>query len=926
MINKRALWVGVFLILSLVLLPGLVSAGIGYCDKCWVLTNNTETIIIPPETQVAFNGKTDLRVLDDFKADYQNYERSSTKELEKEKLKEKWALTDKQVDKIKEYPVKLYREKCTEGNITEEPICTLVDYSDQLSKQSIDIISDGSFDFSTVPFEDGLILKIGHNTITYTAGTNLITLDDSAGAGDSWGTAYRTSDILSNCGAVTTKQGDSAYYIAARLHFLDGVYFVSENEFVELKPNPINPTYTIDADPGSHIRIGNYDVTNDYSYDGSFWKMYFASCTGNRLDRFDGELLIYGSNWWHDSNAFVDSWNFWGKTRIYDTEMEGTAYISGTDINFQRVTWMGKGGSYDMLLASGYDFAWAGVKSMNSQKGIFMSSTTTSDIDLYDVVLVDNTQDYYESGDYLMRFINSEFDRNKVYVPTARQGLQECYTVNVKVTDGTNPIVGATISLKDAYGTDAFTPEDTVTGGVLTSDKIVKVWWKGYDDLGGIRDYNPFTLKVTKGADETEYEITIDHTISEDIVLLPQATASYDNIMTAIISVNNTALSTNSTLHTKLDSVPSDVWGHPSRTMTAVNWGIFTQWATLQGYIWNTTSRGITGGALSNPGDYKASVGELATQSNISDLETHGDSGWISATGFASLDNITAIRDDISCLNTTANLIRSSQESDFKIRLSDFDSIVAGRIYYAQLNSFNFEGSPHNLSQLPTITIYDALRNKIVDEASFVYSSDGLHTYNYTTLTSAIGGMWESVVTANYSGDIVYLNDWWRISSSPADVEIISITDDTIPTITADVEITNMGTQDSDFEYVYCIVSTQDNKCGGGDDIAYHSGTHYIIAGQVWSTDLTLDVPSTGTYWYKAKAKALGETNWAGASTQFIATEDDGDGGNMHGVYTSRYDDPRGKVWVGSYGVPKEYIGILIIILSILVVIWKKKS
>jgi len=246
------------------------------------------------------------------------------------------------------------------------------------------------------------------------------------------------------------------------------------------------------------------------------------------------------------------------------------------------------------------------------------------------------------------------------------------------------------------------------------------------------------------------------------------------------------------------------------------------------------------------------------------------------------IDN--TIVEAIEEVNSTVSSILESAQENFKVELSDFEAIVAGKKYYAKINSFDFEGKSKNLSSLPTITVYDTLREKIIDEAQFSYLSEGLYNYSYTTLTSAIGGMWESVVTANYSGNIVYLNDYWEISGSPADVKINSITDNTIMSISASIEITNKGTQASDFEYVYCIVDTEENKCGGGDDIDYQSGTHYILAGYTWNPTLGLEVPSTGNYWFKIKAKALGEPNWAGASKQFIAIEPSGvpsDGGRV---------------------------------------------
>ena len=108
--------------------------------------------------------------------------------------------------------------------------------------------------------KDGELLKIG-NTVTYSAGTNIITLDDNGG-GTSWATAWDMDDLVANCGAVVTKQGANAYDISARLKFLSGVYFVSKSEFVELRPNPASCAYTIQIDAGAHVKLGEYNSTD----------------------------------------------------------------------------------------------------------------------------------------------------------------------------------------------------------------------------------------------------------------------------------------------------------------------------------------------------------------------------------------------------------------------------------------------------------------------------------------------------------------------------------------------------------------------------------------------------------------------------------------------------------------------------------------
>ena len=375
--------------------------------------------------------------------------------------------------------------------------------------------------------------------ISYNAGTNLITLDNDAADGHNWTNAFDMEDVLAADVAggwnVVTKQGANAYDVSARMYFSDGVYFVSKSEFVELKPNPINPSWTISSQANSHVRIGEYDAVNGYSENGAFWRIYTNSCTDDNTNNMLGEVLIYGSNIWGDAVSFNDGIHFSGTTRIFNSVLKIKSYLWNADTNLQDVKWQGSGGTYTTLYARGYNFAFAKITTFDSNRGVFMSGTTNADVDLYDVLFQNCTTSVFLSNGcgYLLRLINSPTFVNCNAVTSGKPGLQLCYTFNVKVTDDTgDPIVGANVFLKDVDGNNAFPPEQTIAGGVLASDKVVKEYWFRHADQGGNKDYNDHTLKVVNGTDVTEYKITIDHQISEDVVLLPQSNATYDDLYT----------------------------------------------------------------------------------------------------------------------------------------------------------------------------------------------------------------------------------------------------------------------------------------------------------------------------------------------------------------------------------------------------------
>jgi len=227
-----------------------------------------------------------------------------------------------------------------------------------------------------------------------------------------------------------------------------------------------------------------------------------------------------------------------------------------------------------------------------------------------------------------------------------------------------------------------------------------------------------------------------------------------------------------------------------------------------------------------------------------------------------------------SYIDTATSTIIGEIQKNWTVYLSDFGETTTGEAYQVKLWVLNYAAEPTDAVSLPTLTITDAAGTKQRTNVEMTKVSNGVYYYSYTIPVDAVGGVWETEASTTVEvGKTIMTNDYWWVSASPADVEIISIAEHTGTSITADVEITNKGTSGSDFYYVYCIVDSEDNLCGGNDDIDNGSDTKYIAAGQTLPLSLGLDVLNLGTYWFKVKARALSEVNWAAASEQFIASE-----------------------------------------------------
>jgi hypothetical protein len=182
-------------------------------------------------------------------------------------------------------------------------------------------------------------------------------------------------------------------------------------------------------------------------------------------------------------------------------------------------------------------------------------------------------------------------------------------------------------------------------------------------------------------------------------------------------------------------------------------------------------------------------------------------------------------------VGTTESDLATKIESAYKVTLSDFGETTVNTAYKAKLQILNYATVPTDADSLPTVTVTDPVGTNQVSGATMTKDSNGKYSYSYSIGSGAIGGVWETVVSVVVNGETIRVNDYWNVSSSPADVNITEITDKIIPHITASVRIDNMGTAGSDFYYVYCIVNSEENLCGGNDDIDYASDTAYINPG-----------------------------------------------------------------------------------------------
>jgi len=292
---------------------------------------------------------------------------------------------------------------------------------------------------------------------------------------------------------------------------------------------------------------------------------------------------------------------------------------------------------------------------------------------------------------------------------------------------------------------------------------------------------------------------------------------------------------------TTFGTLVSDVWANGTRTLTSGG-------GASAADVWSYATRRLTDGALDS--------GSLALTSDVTTAS--------------------------SSLAAVINGIPSV--SGWRTSLNNSASVQAGSGYRARLFVANNSGVPVAPNATPTITIYDSNRSLIVSNAAMTNISTGQYEYTYSVASGAAQGTWESIVATDVDGsNTVTNNSYWLVAGSPAQVIINSVTTDSgvaNNNVSANLTVTNEGLTGYEYQYEWCVVSSVDNSCGGGDDEYRGTGAKFINPGEDWNTDLTATITESGSYYFKVVVYFGTERSGSSRTFDITVLGDDGDTGN----------------------------------------------
>ena len=109
----------------------------------------------------------------------------------------------------------------------------------------------------------------------------------------------------------------------------------------------------------------------------------------------------------------------------------------------------------------------------------------------------------------------------------------------------------------------------------------------------------------------------------------------------------------------------------------------------------------------------------------------------------------------------------------------------------------------------------------------------------------------------------------------PAQVLIQGFPDLTNPSIGAQVLITNEGTIQYEYHYTWCVTDSENNLCGGGDDIFSNTASKLLQSHENWNPTLISTVPNPGNYWFHLRVDYGSQSSPADQPFTAVATYPD---------------------------------------------------
>jgi hypothetical protein len=511
---------------------------------------------------------------------------------------------------------------------------------------------------------------------------------------------------------------------------------------------------------------------------------------------------------------------------------EGTVAVTGW--HYYNWTTLATEGKYPAMITCGPDLD---DNILKLDKSFIVKAPVVTDSSIAAAVDVNTSSEVSAA----VTSVNAHSDTNTSSLPASIWGYtsRTLSSFGTLVADVATAVWGSATRSLTTYGTliaDVWNngTRTLTAGGLSASD----VWTYGTRNL---TDATLTSGSLATATDVTSATSPLATSAGLTSAVSPLATSAGLASAVAPLATSANVTSSTSTITGAISALnnitAADVWLSPTRSLTT--------YGSLVADVWNNWTRTLTDGGSGGSG------------ASAADIWSYGS-------------------------RTLTSLTLSSQ-TPWSVTTSDFGSITAGQNYLATVYVF-YNGNLTDPMNSPTVIVYDPSRNVVVNGASMTKTPNtvGTFTYLYTTASNAAAGTWETdFLVPVATGNTLPGSDYWTVVTNPARVAINSISNVTVPSISANVTIRDEGLSGYEYHYEWCVVSDINNPCGGGDDIFHATESTWINAGQDFNTTLTATVPNPGNYYFKVIVYFGTESS--GASRSFTAISSGGGGGGGGG-------------------------------------------
>ena len=180
----------------------------------------------------------------------------------------------------------------------------------------------------------------------------------------------------------------------------------------------------------------------------------------------------------------------------------------------------------------------------------------------------------------------------------------------------------------------------------------------------------------------------------------------------------------------------------------------------------------------------------------------------LSLQGFLVKGDIYDGRSLLTAQGTTANAVGSTYQANvgffgkfttqkqagtgFYVTINGTEKVTGGQTYSLNIEIKDSLGSYIN-SSVPKVTLYDPLKNRIVEDVSATLISTGKYQYDFMTSPTQTTGQWETNISINNNNILNGYSDLWELVNNPTQLKINSVSTAASPSITADTLVTNEG-------------------------------------------------------------------------------------------------------------------------------------